>query len=148
MKNKNNLFIWNKSYCSIKPVIELIAIKIERIIAVSFLSLFFVSKTNNPKPPAEDNPAINEPKLIVCLINNIVSITDIAQFGIKPIIDAKIGCSGEFSKNNFAKCSSVPATEIIYPNIIETIKMNTKILKVCFNGCSHNSFDFVISERW
>ena len=89
------------------------ATKIATIIAVSFLSLFFVNKTNKPSPPADDKPAINEPKLIVCLINKIVSITDIAQFGTKPTIDAKIGCSGEFNKNSFAKFSSVPATDIM-----------------------------------
>ena len=83
------------------------------MIAVSFLSLFFVNNTSNPSPPADDKPAIKEPKLIVCLMNRIVSITEIAQFGINPTIEAKIGCSGEFNKNSFAKFSSVPATDII-----------------------------------
>lgn len=78
-------------YCNINPTNVLMATKIPSTIAVSFLSLFLVNNINSPRPPAVDNPAINEPKLIVCLIYNRVIATDTAQLGINPSNDTKNG---------------------------------------------------------
>src|SRR5574344_1259480 len=114
-------------------------IKVEIIIAVSFLSPFFLNKTSIPNPPDVHNPASNEPKLIVCLINSNVNITDIAQFGIKPINDTNKGWNGEFRRQYFAIFSTVPTFEMINPKINDTININIKRLKVCLKGCTQQS---------
>lgn len=106
----------------------------ERIINVSFLSLLRFKSTKIPKPPDVQSPATSEPNVIVCLINNIESITDIAQFGINPTSETKNGCNGELIKQYFANTSSEPALDNIKPITIEIIKINTKILSVCFKG--------------
>ena len=110
--------------------------RIEIIIAVSFLSLFLFNRTRIPKPPDVHNPASKEPKLIVFFTNKIVNITEIAQFGIKPINETKNGCNGEFIKQYLAITSSVPTLERTKPKTKEIPKINPKIFKVCFYGCN------------
>ena len=62
------------------------------IFNVSLKSLF-LSNTRSPNPAFASNPLITAPNEIVPLINIIVSPIEIAQFGIKPINDANIGCN-------------------------------------------------------
>ena len=104
------------------------------IIKVSFLSLLCFKRTRIPRPPDVHNPAIKEPKLMVFFTNNIVSITDIAQFGIKPINETKNGWRGEFIKQYFAIISSEPVLDNINAKITEIININMKMFKVCFSG--------------
>ena len=118
------------------------------IIKVSFISPFLFNRTRIPSPPAEHKPASSEPKLIVFLTNNNVKSTEIAQLGIKPIKETITGCNGEFRRQYFARFSSVPAIDIMYPNTKETTNINMKILNVCFNGCSQKSFVFAASAIW
>ena len=73
------------------PTAMLIDSNIPIILIVSLKSLF-LSKTNKPNPALERSPLIAAPKLIVPFISIIVIATDIAQFGIKPIIDETIIC--------------------------------------------------------
>ena len=68
----------------------LTVIRINMILKVS-IRLLFLSKTNKPKPAFESNPLIAAPKDIEPFINIIVIPIEIAQLGIKPIIDANIG---------------------------------------------------------
>ena len=58
---------------------------IEIIFKLSFKSLF-LSKTINPNPPLDNNPAMATPKDICPLINIMVKAIETAQLGIKPII--------------------------------------------------------------
>ena len=103
------------------------------------------NRTRIPRPPAEQSPASSEPKLIVFLTNNNVNSTDIAQLGIKPINETITGCNGEFKRQYFARFSSVPTIDKIYPSIKDTISIKIKIFNVCFNGCSQKSFVFAAS---
>lgn len=101
----------NTLYCSSNPIIVATIISIDRIIIVSFLSLFRFNSTNIPSPPDVHNPATSEPKLMVFFINSIVSITDIAQFGIKPTSATKNGWIGELIRQYFARISSEPVLD-------------------------------------
>lgn len=128
------LFILNILYWNNNPISVPTTTRVVIIIAVSFLSPFLFNSTRIPNPPDVHKPASNEPKLIVFLTNKTVSITEIAQLGIRPISDTKNGCSGEFIKQYFAIFSSAPALDSKNPNTKDTISTKTKILIVCFKG--------------
>ena len=104
------------------------------MIAVSFLSPLRLKSTSIPSPPEVHKPATSEPKLIVFFTNSIVSITDIAQFGINPTNDTSRGCSGEFIRQYFANTSSEPERDKMNANTTEIININMKIFNVCLRG--------------
>ena len=59
----------------------------------SLIFLFTLNNTIKPSPELTSNPPINVPIPIIFPVNNSVSITDDAQFGIKPIKHASIGAN-------------------------------------------------------
>ena len=74
-----------------------LTVKSVPIINNVFLKLgFFLIKTSSHNPADEESPATVEPRLITPLINIVVIITEIAQFGISPIAPVIIGCTAEF----------------------------------------------------
>lgn len=75
-----------------KPVIIEVTNNIKIIRNESFIDSLFLNKIKSPKPAFVDNPEIKAPKDKADLIYNITIKTDIAQFGISPIIEEIIIC--------------------------------------------------------
>ena len=89
---------------------------IPSILKFSFKFLFTLNSTNKPTPEFTSKPAIIEPIVIMFSRNNSVKITELAQFGIIPIKDAKIGPTNGVLTNRPAILSS-PIPCIIIFNI-------------------------------
>ena len=80
-------------------------------------------------PAPEQRPAIAAPKLIEPPTYNCVSITDTAQFGIRPTSAVIKGCA-KLPLNKIAERRSFPSRPIRSPRTIFTASIKTEILRV------------------
>ena len=85
------------------PDNEPIIYNINIIFKFSFLSLLFLSNTNNPTPADGKSPATAVPSGIISFINSVVINNDAEQLGIKPTKEVIKGANNVFDLNIFVK---------------------------------------------
>ena len=115
------------------PAITPILYNRAAIFIFCLIPLLVLNNTANPTPAPTNNPEIAVAKEITFSKYICVKITDDAQFGISPMIPARIGPNiGWFCKNPEIRSSPI---KYIAPFIIIVInKINTKIFIVCLNA--------------
>ena len=116
------------------PDMILIASRIPTIFSVSLIFSLCLQRTSMPSPALDKSPDITAPKLIEPFIKSIVNAIETAQFGINPKNAVITGSKNLTFPNN--KCNTewfAYTVKTKFSNIV-IIKINTKILSVCFSG--------------
>ena len=113
----------------------------------SFQFLFCFNNTIKPKPAFTHKPATSALNASPPSKNNCVSTTLEAQFGIKPMITAKIGCQYLLVFKNACKLSCPTQMSVIKPNKMFISNIKPPILRQCNNGCAQSN-DLVSMSWW
>lgn len=99
-----------------------------------FLSeVLFLNSNSNPKPAFVESPEINAPKVNIFFKYNITIITEVPQFGIKPIVADNMICINLFALKREFIAFAKYVKPVVKMQFIISIK--AKIYRVCLIGC-------------